>query len=162
MATSSIFPTYTPTWHSTSYPHIDPTLASLSAHDKTILITGGGTGTSAAIAKSFALAGASSIGLVGRREDPLITTAEAISALNGSTRVSYVIEDIISASSINIPFQTLSSQLGKVDILISNAGYLSSPLQPPLRNQMRKNGGRDLRSMPYVSPTPYVSYSRRK
>ena len=66
--------TPTKTYHKATYPALDPTRPELSAKGKSIVITGGGTGIGAETAKYFAKAGASLIALLGRREEPLVTT----------------------------------------------------------------------------------------
>src|ERR1700753_584333 len=61
------FPTFVPTWHTTSYDGIDPQQnPNIRATGKTIVITGGGRGIGGRIASSFAAAGASNIVLIAR------------------------------------------------------------------------------------------------
>lgn len=120
------FPSATRTWHSTSYPSIAPTKPSLSAKGKTVLITGGGTGIGAETARSFAVAGASRIALLGRRIQPLLDTKAAIEREYGQTTKVFVVStDVTKKSEVDAAFEKFASTNTdtdtKIDILISNA-----------------------------------------
>ncbi|KAK1092522.1 hypothetical protein LTR48_004178, partial [Friedmanniomyces endolithicus] len=62
------YPSLTSEWHDKTYPAIDPKRPELSAKGKTIVISGGGSGIGRGIAQAFALAGASAIAILGRRQ----------------------------------------------------------------------------------------------
>ena len=126
MAAVSPFPSLTKAWHTASYPAINPTLPSLSAANKTVLITGGGSGIGASIATSFAKAGAPRITLIGRTESTLARTKAQINALYPSTQVLIAPGDLSSKASITAAFELAQSTFGAIDIFVSNAGYLSS------------------------------------
>jgi NAD(P)-dependent dehydrogenase (short-subunit alcohol dehydrogenase family) len=126
MATPTIFPVYTKVWHSEPYPAISPTKPELSARGKVVIITGGGTGIGASAAKAFAQAGASGIGIIGRREKALISSIADISAVSSTTKVSYAVADLTNKGATDAAFKSLSDSLGKIDILISNAGWMST------------------------------------
>lgn len=74
--------------HSDVYPFVDPR-ASLkdAALGKTLLVTGAGTGIGKAMAEQFAIAGASSVVIVGRRAEPLEETKTSVELLAPSCRV---------------------------------------------------------------------------
>ncbi|TAQ83585.1 hypothetical protein B7494_g8090 [Chlorociboria aeruginascens] len=127
MAPPPALPSYTKIWHTEPYPSISLTRPELSAHGKVILVTGGGTGIGAAVAKSFAQAGAAAIGLIGRREHLLASSAAAISSLHPDTKVDYVAADLTDKNATISAFKQLSSSLGKIDVFVSNAGFLSKP-----------------------------------
>lgn len=75
--------TVTKTDHRKPYPAIDPSKPSLSAAGKNVLVTGGATGIGFAIAREFAIAGAASIVIVGRRADVLEeATRKAVSRIS--------------------------------------------------------------------------------
>ena len=91
-----------------------------------VIITGGGTGIGAAAAKAFAQAGAAAIGIIGRREGVLISTAADITNLSSNTKVEYAVADITIKSATDTAFQKLADALGNIDILVSNAGWMSN------------------------------------
>ena len=86
-----------------------------------MIITGGGSGIGAAIAHSFAGAGASRIAILGRTESKLISTRNAITSKHPNIEVVYYIADITSKSSVDNAFAAFASLAGPVDILVSNA-----------------------------------------
>jgi hypothetical protein len=61
-------------YHTDTYPGIDPTSSRLSTAGKQIVISGGGSGIGAVIARSFAKSGADSVSILGRTEKTLIET----------------------------------------------------------------------------------------
>jgi hypothetical protein len=117
------FPAPTKTYHKTAYSSIDPCRPELSAKGKTILITGGGTGIGAATAKAFAQAGASCIGILGRREQPLLDTKTEIEAEYPDTKVLAIPTDVAKKDEVDAAFAQIAAS-GKVDILVSNAAVL--------------------------------------
>ena len=125
--TPSLFPVYTQVWHTSPPPSISPTRPELSAAGKTIVITGGGTGIGASIALAFAQAGAAHIGLIARREEKLKSSAAEIRSVSPSTKVSYAIADTLDVPALTAAFQKLDTELGSIDVMVSNAGYLSTP-----------------------------------
>ncbi|KUJ11859.1 NAD(P)-binding protein [Mollisia scopiformis] len=127
----SFMPTYTKVWHTKVHPTISPTRPENSAKNKVVVITGGGIGTGAAIAKAFAEAGAKAVGLIGRRENHLKTSAETLSSISTSIKIEYAVADITDKSALESAFEKFEGSLGKIDVLVSNAGYLSDivPLQ---------------------------------
>lgn len=123
-----IFPTYTKKWHKKPYPAVSPLRPELSAKGKVVVITGGGTGIGLRIAKAFAQAGASWIGIVGRREHILISAIQEIAkySTNGA-KIEYAVAYVTKPAEINAAFTALAEKLGRVDVFVSNAGYLSEP-----------------------------------
>jgi NAD(P)-dependent dehydrogenase (short-subunit alcohol dehydrogenase family) len=79
------------------------------------LITGGGTGIGAAIARALASEGAK-LTLVGRREGPL---AETSAAIDGA---SYAAADVTDRAQVDSAFAAARAAHGPVTILINNAG----------------------------------------
>jgi NAD(P)-dependent dehydrogenase (short-subunit alcohol dehydrogenase family) len=119
-------PSLTATWHNTAYPAIDPTQAHLSVKGKAILITGGGRGIGAKIARSFAAAGASLITITGRTLSSLESSKSAIVAEFPSTKVLIAKGDVTDEAAMDSAFADLSQANGGkgIDICIHNAGYL--------------------------------------
>ncbi len=83
------------------------------------LITGGGTGIGAAVARGLGELGAS-LTLVGRRAAPLEETAASLS------RAQTVRADVTDESSIDKAFDEACDSFGEVTILINNAGAAES------------------------------------
>jgi NAD(P)-dependent dehydrogenase (short-subunit alcohol dehydrogenase family) len=111
-------------WHNASYEAIDPALPGVSAKGKTVVVTGAGAGIGLAIAKAFAKAGATRVAILARTEKALVAAQKAIESLYPDTAVSIFTADVASETSIVEAFGSIKSNIGKVDILISNAGYL--------------------------------------
>jgi NAD(P)-dependent dehydrogenase (short-subunit alcohol dehydrogenase family) len=110
--------------HLQQYPRLSPRSLSNELKGKTVLLTGGGHGIGAAIAKSFAEAGVREIILVGRDESKLRTTAKEVEAYHSTTTVQYRIADISSTNDVKQLFASISVS---PDILINNAGFLATP-----------------------------------
>jgi NAD(P)-dependent dehydrogenase (short-subunit alcohol dehydrogenase family) len=91
---------------------------------KAVLVTGGGVGIGASIARSFAEANVAAIALAGRTESSLKSTAEELTKSFPGVKVTYHIVDISSAGSVKSLFDSLTES---PDILINNAGFLSEP-----------------------------------
>jgi len=124
----SIFPSLTKKFHKTAYDSLDPSLPSLSAAGKNVVITGGGTGIGAATALRFAQAGASSISILGRRISPLESTKSAIEASVSGAKVYVYTIDVTKRDSVNTTFQAIYDTVGGINIFVNNAGYLSTKL----------------------------------
>ena len=100
--------------------------------DKTVVITGSGTGIGQAIARKFAENGANII-IMGRRKEPLDQTAgilEELIASSGSSGRLGVFPgvDVADEAGINSMFESIRKQFGGVDIIINNAG-VSGPVK---------------------------------
>lgn len=120
------FVSFTKTWHSKPYSFISPTRPELSAAGKNVVVTGGGTGIGKAIAIAFAQAGAKSVSILARRLDRLQSAAEEITAgFNG--RVLYEVADVTQRDAFEKALNNIVSQVGKIDVFVSNAGMLPKP-----------------------------------
>jgi NAD(P)-dependent dehydrogenase (short-subunit alcohol dehydrogenase family) len=120
------FPSPTKTWHSSTYPSIDPTRPELSLAGKSVVITGGGSGIGLAISKALALAGASRLAIIGRRTEVLAKAEAEIKDLVGEkTRVFTFSADVGNKEQIDKAFAQIWSEFGgrTLDILVNNAGY---------------------------------------
>jgi NAD(P)-dependent dehydrogenase (short-subunit alcohol dehydrogenase family) len=116
------FPSFTPTYHQTSYPGISPTRPELSTKGKTVVVTGGGDGIGASISRAFAESGSTQIAILGRREQKLRAHAEVIEKEFPGTKVICCAADIASASDIDKAFAAVKSTFGTIDIFVNNAG----------------------------------------
>ena len=100
--------------------------------DKTVVITGSGTGIGQAIARKFAENGANIV-IMGRRKEPLDQTAgileEIIASLGSSSRLAvFPGVDVAEEAGINSMFESIRKQFGGVDIIVNNAG-VSGPVK---------------------------------
>ncbi|KPM41108.1 hypothetical protein AK830_g5452 [Neonectria ditissima] len=118
------FPPYTKTFHTTSYSSIDPSRPDLSTAGKVVLITGGGSGMGPRIAHAFATSGATKIAILGRTASSLQQTKQEVEAAHAGVTVQTSVADISDENAVNKAFEGVSEAFGKIDILISNAGYL--------------------------------------
>jgi len=99
---------------------------------KNVLITGSGTGIGQTIARKFAEEGANII-IMGRRKEPLDFTAGILekifkSSSSGSRVLSFPGIDVSDEFGIKEMFADVKNQLGKIDIVINNAG-VSGPVK---------------------------------
>lgn len=117
-------PSLTKTYHHKPYPAISPSRPELSAAGKNVVVTGGGSGIGKAIAIAFAQAGAKSVSILGRREHYLKAAVKEIeSAAINDTKVLYQATDLLKRDEVSGAFHSIVSQVGKIDVFISNAGY---------------------------------------
>lgn len=87
--------------------------------NRVALITGGGTGIGAGIARAFAREGAQVV-ICGRREEPLKEIVDEID--RGGGEAIYCVADISSQEQIQEMIETITMKFGSVDILVNNAG----------------------------------------
>jgi NAD(P)-dependent dehydrogenase (short-subunit alcohol dehydrogenase family) len=100
--------------------------------DKTVVITGSGTGIGQAIARKFAENGANIV-IMGRRKEPLAQTAailEEIIASSGSSGRLGIFPgvDVADEAGINSMFENIRKKFAGVDIIVNNAG-VSGPVK---------------------------------
>lgn len=119
------FVSFTKKWHSEPAPSISPLRPELSAKGKNVVVTGGGTGIGKAIATAFAQAGAKSVTIFGRRPDKLEqSTGEITAQAQQGTRVLSRQVDLANRAQVDSALQSVTGEVGKIDIFISNAGYM--------------------------------------
>ena len=90
--------------------------------DKTILITGAGSGIGRVTARTFLDAGWR-VGLIGRREDALCETA-------GDSAALVLPCDVCDADAVDAAFDRAVAEWGRVDVLFNNAGTGLVPQTP--------------------------------
>ncbi len=100
--------------------------------DKTVVITGSGTGIGQAIAKRFAEEGANIV-IMGRRKEPLEETKvlleEIIKSVDSKGKVrAFPGVDVSDEDGIRDMFDTIKEEFGGVDIVVNNAG-VSGPVK---------------------------------
>ncbi|KAM6525911.1 hypothetical protein FSOLCH5_002039 [Fusarium solani] len=115
---------FTKTWRTEPYGFIDPKRPEISAAEKNVIITGGGTGIGKATAIAFAQAGAKSVAILGRRLDRLESGAAAIKEAGKNTAVVYKAADLTVRAEADMAIQSIVDEVGKIDVFVSNAGSL--------------------------------------
>jgi NAD(P)-dependent dehydrogenase (short-subunit alcohol dehydrogenase family) len=90
--------------------------------DRTILITGGGTGLGRSMAMRFAELGAN-LFLVGRRPEPLVETCDTINAKGRAkgARAAYASADVREFTAVEAAIAAAEKEFGAVDTLVNNA-----------------------------------------
>ncbi|KAF3765748.1 NAD(P)-binding protein [Cryphonectria parasitica EP155] len=129
--TAPFFPSLTKVYHGESYPAISPSRPELSAKGKVVVVTGGGSGIGASIAKAFAAGGSTKIAIISRTEKKLVATKDAIEKEFLGTKVLAVPADITNAEQVNGAFAKIGQTFGKVNVLVCNSGFLPAT-QPVL------------------------------
>ena len=103
----------------------------LKFQNKTILVTGSGTGIGLAVTKKFVENGASAI-LVGRRKEPLVKAAEMLEGIIKENQSRAIIKifpgvDVSDEESVTKMFNILAGNEPNLDVLVNNAG-VSGPV----------------------------------
>lgn len=83
------------------------------------VVTGGGRGIGAAIARAYAAAGAH-VTINGRHEMPLKSLCEEIAAMGGCAR--YVVGDVTDPAHLEELMAVAADEYGRLDTLVNNAG----------------------------------------
>ncbi|QUY43125.1 SDR family NAD(P)-dependent oxidoreductase [Acaryochloris marina] len=86
--------------------------------NKTVVITGGGSGMGLAAAKAFLAEGAN-VAICGRTQEKLIKTAQN---LNAGDRLLTVAVDVSKISDLDQLYTQVRDRFGKIDIVFANAG----------------------------------------
>jgi NAD(P)-dependent dehydrogenase (short-subunit alcohol dehydrogenase family) len=120
------WPIYTKTWRNDTYDALSPTNPGVSAAGKVVLITGGGQGIGAEVTKTFAIAGATKIAIVGRTPKDLTETKVAVEKAYPGTTVNTYPVDIVDGPGTAKAFVAAKNGFGPIDILVHCAAYLST------------------------------------
>ena len=120
-------PSFTKTFHKTSYAAIDASRPELSAAGKTVIITGAGEGgIGAAVAIAFAKAGARKIALVGRTDARLQKTKATLTQAFPDATVLVSPADVSKSESVGKAAHHIRVKLGAWDVFVNTAGYVGS------------------------------------
>ena len=117
------YPSFTETWHNSTYDGISPTQPNVSAAKKTVVITGAGSGIGRATTLAFAAAGAAHIAIVGRHKDTLEETCNQAKAQFDAVRVTAHPADVTDEGGM----EQVAREIGGWDILVMNAGITVTP-----------------------------------
>ena len=90
--------------------------------NKVAIVTGGGTGIGAAIARTFAREGAK-VTITGRRKEPLDRVADEIAAAGGHALA--VPSSVTDEADVQRAVQATLATFGRIDTLVNNAGNAS-------------------------------------
>ncbi len=104
----------------------------MNQSNKTVLVTGSGTGIGQAVARKFAKIGYNII-ILGRRKDPLVEASKILNEIiikeGHDTKVKYYSGiDVANEEDINVLFERIKIDFGKIDIIVNNAG-VSGPVK---------------------------------
>ncbi|KAF6823641.1 short-chain dehydrogenase [Colletotrichum plurivorum] len=110
--------------HYETYPGISPALLREEFSDKTVLLTGGGSGIGTTMARSFAEANIVHLIITGRTEATLKETSAALQADFPRLKVSHHVASVASTDDVAAVFAALDAS---PDVLVNNAGYLPAP-----------------------------------
>jgi NAD(P)-dependent dehydrogenase (short-subunit alcohol dehydrogenase family) len=100
------------------------TISEMSLDGQVALVTGGGTGIGAAIARRFAAEGAS-VAVMGRRERPLTTVADEVGGLA-------IAGDVTCEADVERAVHHTVERFGGLDVVVNNAGSGSAGWQTTL------------------------------
>ena len=103
----------------------------LKFQNKTVLVTGSGTGIGQAITKKFVENGASAI-ILGRRKEPLVETAKMLEEIIKEKQSNATIKifdgvDVSDEKAVTGMFDALKSENVNLDVVVNNAG-VSGPV----------------------------------
>jgi len=91
-------------------------MAATENNNRVVVITGGSSGIGRAMTEAFVQNDAHVV-IIGRREDALRATAQAIGA-----QCSWQRADVGQREQVAVAVQAIVAQFGKIDVLINNAG----------------------------------------
>ncbi|KAI1856437.1 hypothetical protein JX265_011684 [Neoarthrinium moseri] len=117
---------YTKTLHHDTYAYVDPSKSDCAG--KAVLITGGNKGIGKGIATSYAKAGASHIAITSRSDCSSVAVDiknVALTAGLAEPRVLALQVDVVNRASVRTAAEAVEREFGRLDILISNAGFLA-------------------------------------
>ena len=113
-------PSFTKTYHTSSYPALDSTQPALSTKGKTIiLLCGYESRADSSAAHSFAASGASQIVLLGPEERPLLDVKQNIESRYPSTNVHVFVADVSSTESVGVAAHKIRASVGAWDVFVS-------------------------------------------
>ncbi|KAI9162716.1 NAD(P)-binding protein [Paramyrothecium foliicola] len=110
--------------HRDLYPFLEPSNPALAAAGKTVLITGVSGGIGKVIAEAWAIAGAAAIVITGRKLEVLEEVAAKLREIPAAAETKIVAQaaDLRSESEVKALWEKTSSEVGRIDVLINDAG----------------------------------------
>jgi len=100
--------------------------------NKTVLVTGSGTGIGQAVARRFAKSGYNII-ILGRRKEPLIEASNILNQIISESKFDTTVKyypgvDVSDLDGLIKMYDQIKSELGKIDVIVNNAG-VSGPVK---------------------------------
>ncbi|MDQ4074491.1 MAG: SDR family NAD(P)-dependent oxidoreductase [Thermoproteota archaeon] len=104
----------------------------MSKSNKTVIITGSGTGIGQSVARKFAKQGYNVI-IMGRRKDPLIEASQILNNIIKEGGYNSIVKyysgiDVANEDDINHMFEQIKNDFGTIDVVVNNAG-VSGPVK---------------------------------
>src|SRR3954451_20138763 len=104
----------------------------MNKDNKTVLVTGSGTGIGQAVARKFAKEGFNII-ILGRRKEPLVEASEILNDIIKKEKFKTIVKyypgiDVADEDGINKLFDNIKNDFGKIDVIVNNAG-VSGPVK---------------------------------
>lgn len=126
---SASVPSFTKSYHTSSYPALDPAQPDLSTNGKLVIVAlGQGDGDKYSPAFAFLESGASRIAILGSGENSataLLKMKDAIETVHPSTVVQTSFVDIWSAESIATAAHNIRASLGAWDVFVQGSCYVT-------------------------------------
>jgi len=85
--------------------------------------TASGAGVGYGILHSYTPAGASNIGIIGRRSNMLLSAKQTVEAASPGVKIHTFVADITDPSAIDQAFTSFQAVAGDINVCIHNAGY---------------------------------------
>ncbi|KAI1124944.1 hypothetical protein F5Y10DRAFT_284640 [Nemania abortiva] len=126
---------YTKIQHSAPYGSISPTLPSVSAAGKTVLIVGASSGIGQATARAFLEAGSERLVLISRRVNLLSPLVSELKERHSNAHVLTFTADVQDVTALEAAFKR-TKETSSIDVVINCAGY-----QPTLAPVAGKDQG---------------------
>ncbi|KAH7185180.1 uncharacterized protein B0J16DRAFT_355675 [Fusarium flagelliforme] len=119
--------------HDKPYEAISPQRPELSQQGRTVLVSGGSTGIGHAIARNYCIAGASSVIILGRREDVTSAAASKLNDAYPDTSVTSRTCDVFNRTQAQQVWDNLEREGILIDVLVLNA--VGEPALQPILDQ---------------------------
>ena len=119
--------------HDKPYEAISPQRPELSQQGRVVLVSGGSTGIGHAIARNYCIAGASSVIILGRREDVTSAAASKLNDAYPDTLVTSRTCDVFNRAQSQQVWDELEKVGIQIDVLVLNA--VGQPVLQPILDQ---------------------------
>ena len=111
------------------YPAIAIDRSDMAVTGQNVIVSGGGTGIGLATAKAFALAGARTVVITGRRSEMLEAAVSEIRTASPRAIALPIVADVGDLASVQSLWREVTGKVGKIDVLVNNAGVSSGPVK---------------------------------